>query len=469
MKNSVSIFSFYEKKIISQRSILLFLNIFIISNIYPLNASETTNYGIIYNNKEEGTYLNLIPIEKKFPRSDIKFGDWVLGQYSGIKDTDFFLYDSILHTHPLRISSKDEIIMSHEYENINLGDAYDKLPSPLNIQIGYGRNISSSGTAIGVQSTLDIFNETTPHHGRNEFSAYYAYVRSNNRGKHPPGQHYWVSDFHLSTPYAPEASKSPELEVVYSGRIMNLSNGVSALSNSHMGSYAQSLVATPMLKNELSSAGVPLEARTYPITAMISLSGFSGDQSTYTGTLPSARPAADYALRIGGGGGSPYIPFDSRSNFTTGIGVYDWAKTGIDIDHRLPGATGPGLKNRYATELGGNMPLAGQPYSLILHDEHPDPSAPGKAGIQIGDTPHAWLLAATQLGSIQQTLEITLQSEDKPVMAVSAHGIGFFGRQPITPPKLHPNFDVSKKIDPQELAKAYNSLHDALVSIGLAQ
>lgn len=43
------------------------------------------------------------------------------------------------------------------------------------------------------------------------------------------------------------------------------------------------------------------------------------------------------------------------------------------------------------------------------------------------------------------------------------------GHAPVTPPKLHPKFDLSKQITPQELAKAYNSLHDALISLGLAQ
>ncbi|MBU2655825.1 hypothetical protein KOE73_16000 [Acidomonas methanolica] len=424
---------------------------------------------VIQYNKVEGTHIDLLPSGKDFPRSDIKFGNWVLGQYSGISDTDFFLYDSISRRHPLIVSSKDEVIIGQDYENIRLWDAYSKLPSPLNVQITYGRRQASSGTAIGVQSTVDIYNEATPTHGHNEFSSYYAYVRSNNHGVHPPGQHYWVSDFHLSTPYAPDASKSPELEIVYSGRIMNMSNGVAALSSNHMGSYGQSLVATPMLKDELADAGIPLNARTYPITAMLALSGFSGDQSTSNGTLPSAGPAAEYALRVGGGGGSPYIPFDARSNFSTGIGVYDWSVAGIDINHRLPGAEGPGLRNKYATELGGSLPAATPPYSLVLHDEHADPTGSAEAGIQIGNAPHAWLLTGTNLGGARQSLAIAYRSANRPLLTLSSTGIGFLGRGPIAPPKLHPAFDLSKKVDPLELAKAYNSLHDALIALGLAQ
>lgn len=424
---------------------------------------------VIRYNSQEGTHIDLLPDDPKFPRSDVKFGNWVLGQYSGIGPTDFFLYNSLTHNHPLVISPKDEVTFSHAYDNAHNWDAYDKLPSPVNVLVSYGRTRPSSGTAIGLQNSMDIYNEAVPTHGHNEFSSYYAYVRANNHGIHPPGQHYWVTDFHLQTPYAPEPQKSPELEIVYSGRIMNMSNGVQALSSSHMGAYGQSLVATPMLENEMTAAGIPLDARSYPVTAMLDLAGFSGDRHTYDGTLPSAGPAADYALRIGGNGGSPYIPFSARSNFVIGIGLYDWSKAGLEIDHRLPGATGPGLRNRYTTELGGSLPADTWPYSLILHDEHAQPTSPEQAGLQLGDGSHAWLLGSTSHGDDDGQFSIAYQHPERPQLTLSRTGIGFMGHAAITPPKIHPKFDLSKKMDLKELAKAYNSIHDALISLGLAQ
>lgn len=424
---------------------------------------------VIRYNSQEGNHIDLLPSSPNFPRSDIKFGNWVLGQYSGIGPTDFFLYNSVTHSHPLVISPQNEITINHAYDNVHNWDAYDKLPSPLNVITSYGRKQPSSGTAIGLQNAMDIYNEAVPTHGHNEFSAYYAYVRANNRGVHPPGQHYWVTDFQLQTPYAPQPQKTPELGIVYSGRIMNMSYGVQALSSSHMGAYGQSLVATPMLENELTSSGIPLDARSFPITAMLALAGFSGDRSTYDGTLSSAGPAADYALRIGGGGGSPYIPFNARSNFGIGVGLYDWSKAGLEIDRRLPGATGPGLRNRYATELGGRLPAGAWPYSLILHDEHAQPTRPAQAGLQLGDDSHAWLLGNTSHGDEEGQFSIAYKHPEQPQLTLSRTGIGFMGHPPITPPKIHSKFDLSKKIDPQELAKAYNSIHDALTSLGLAQ
>ena len=155
---------------------------------------------------------------------------------------------------------------------------------------------------------------------------------------------------------------------------------------------------------------------------------------------------------------------DAGSNFTTGIGLDDWNTAGLDIDHRLPGATGPGLRNRYATELGGSLPAGAWPYSLILHDEHPEARDYAMAGLQIGDAPHAWLVGGTQ-----EHLAIAYHSADRPLLTLSPTGIGFMGRPPTSPPKLPPKFDLSKRVDPQELAKAYNSLHDALITLGLAR
>lgn len=444
-----------------------FIYLFIIMRAHPLHANP--NPTIIEFNTQEGAHIDLFPKSSDFPRSDIKFGNWALGQYSGIGPTDFFLYNGLTQQHPLIISPRDEVIVNHNYDNVHMKDAYDKLPSPMNIVTSYGREAPSSGTAIGLQNSIDIYNESVPTHGHNEFSSYYAFVRANNHGIHPPGQHYWVTDFHLQTPYAPDPQKSPELGIIYSGRIMNMSNGTQVLSANHMGTFGQSLVATPMLENEMADSGIPLTARSYPITAILDLAGFSGDRYTYDGTLPAAGPAADYALRIGGGGGSPYIPFNARSNFSTGIGLYDWSKTGLEIDHRLPGAIGPGLRNHYATELGGKLPAEAWPYSLVIHDEHTQSPSHNQAGIQLGDPPHAWLINNTSQDSTNNQFSIGYQHSGKKQLTLSSTGIGFMGHAPVTPPKLHPKFDLSKQVTPQELAKAYNSLHDALVSLGLAQ
>jgi len=453
------------------------VSIFIVLGTLAANAQPIVNDNhpsIIRYDATKGTHIDLLPIVGQSPRSVVDFGNWALGQYSGIGGKDFFLYDGISHSHPLIVSPNDEVIVGHEYDNVRLPDAYDKLPSPLNVRIGYGRIKPAGGTAIGVQSNLDIFNEAIPKHGHNEFSSYYGYVRANNHGIHPPSQHYWVSDFQLTTPFAPDPTKSPELEIVYSGRMMNMSAGTDVLSSGHMGAYGEALVATPMLKNELADAGIPLDARSYPVTALLALSGFSGDANTYNGTLPSAGPAASYALRIGGGGGSPYIPYNARSNFENGIGVYDWSKTGIDIDRPLEGGTGLGLRNRTRTELGGDLPPGSLPYSLLLHDEH---LGPVTAGIQIGDAFHAWILATSPDSSVgpkanddaHSQFTIAFKSAKNPILTLTPNGIGFGGHAPVSPPKLHPAFDLSRKVDPQELARAYNTLREALISMGLAQ
>lgn len=55
--------------------------------------------------------------------------------------------------------------------------------------------------------------------------------------------------------------------------------------------------------------------------------------------------------------------------------------------HRLPRAIGPGLRNHYATELGGKLPAEAWPYSLVIHDEHTQSPGHNQAGIQLGDPP----------------------------------------------------------------------------------
>lgn len=267
------------------------------------------------------------------------------------------------------------------------GDAYDKIPSPLTVNLGYGYNAPATGTAIGVQANLDVKRIGAATTGTNEFAAYYGYVRANQSiAPLPSGQNWWTTDFIIQSPYAPLAADRPNYVVGVSQHIFNLSNGAATIDASHAGSFGMTVVANPLDNASLTASGAPTTAPTYPVSAMYQAAGWAGQNTTVDGYDVNAQPAAVYAFRAGGGGGSVYIPNTARSYFQIGYGCYDWTDVCLDIAARNPKGSGPGIRNIYSTELGGSG-MTGSFVPLLIKNN----SSGNFATIQYGEGTASYL------------------------------------------------------------------------------
>ena len=143
-------------------------------------------------------------------------------------------------------------------------------------------------------------------------------------------------------------SQAPQWFVGTSIRI-HPQNDMRVLSATNAGSVGLSLVNRPLLAGEFGEHGDRSGDTTQPALAMLSIAGFSGHNCNssgancpttggQTGTYASGDAAA-FAVRIGGGGGSVYIPYTARSQFQTGMLISDWRLNGIRLAAPIAGYT----------------------------------------------------------------------------------------------------------------------------------
>lgn len=321
-------------------------------------------------------------------RTSVTFGDWQIGESQTMTGPhDLFFYHGPTRQTPIDLTTDGVPVLQYVFNGDIAGTAYDKTPSPLTVNYVYGSTSPSTGTGIAIQCSDDIQWEGKPKSGRNEQACYYGFVRANGKWPHPAGQNYWIQDLNLLTPLQASRANRPNYIVGGSTRIMNMSAGADVIDTLHAGSFGSSVVATPPHAVDLSSAGMPPKAMTYPITALYQATGWSGPNSISDGDAAGAGPAALYAFRSGGGGGSAYVGNTARSYFDVGYGVYDWAKVGVDIGGRNSNGSGPGLRNIYATELGGQG-MTGTNNALLINRN----TGSNYAAIQFGSTSTSYVL-----------------------------------------------------------------------------
>jgi hypothetical protein len=314
-------------------------------------------------------------------RTSITFGDWQIGENQTITGPhDLYFYHGPTKQAPIDLTTDGVPILQYVFNGNVPDSAYKKTASPLTVNYVFGSTLASTGTGIAIQCSDDIRAEGRPDEGRNEHACYYGFVRADGHWPHPAGQNYWVQDFNLLTPLQTSIADRPNYIVGESTRIMNMSAGAEAIDSDHAGSFGSSVVTVPPSIADLTSAGMASTATTYPLSALYQASGWSGKVSVTDGTSVDAGPAATYAFRSGGGGGSAYVGNSARSYFDIGYGVYDWAKVGIDINSRNRHGSGPGLRNAYATELGGSG-VTGVNSALLINKN----VGTNYAAIQFGD------------------------------------------------------------------------------------
>ncbi|WP_273772449.1 hypothetical protein [Brucella intermedia] len=104
------------------------------------------------------------------------------------------------------------------------------------------------------------------------------------------------------------------------------------LDVNHDGSYGLALTTRPQI------GGWAPDNRnnpTYPLRAMLALSGYAGHPDrVHSGGDAQAIPAADAAILIGGEGGSQWVPHTARSQFTTGVEINDYNAYGLRIKNK---------------------------------------------------------------------------------------------------------------------------------------
>lgn len=263
----------------------------------------------------------------------------------------------------------------------------NKTPSPLTVNYSYGYSGNANGTGIGIQSNVDVLDMSAPVSGTNEVAAYYGYVRANETGTgQPAGQNWWTTDFIIQSPYTTVLANRPNYIVGVSQHLFNLSSGADVIDSTHAGAFGLTVVANPLDSASLTASGVPTTASVYPVSALIQAAGFGGPNTVTSGEQAGALAAADYGVRVGGGGGSAYIGNTARSNFGTGIGVYDWVNAGIEIGSPLPSYAGPGLLNHQQSTLGGTA-LTGLTNAVFI----PNNSGSYYTGVLMSVAGHQWL------------------------------------------------------------------------------
>ena len=91
--------------------------------------------------------------------------------------------------------------------------------------------------------------------------------------------------------------------------------------------------------------------------------------------------AAQYAVRIGGGGGSIYLPYNARSQFQTGMVVSDYRLNGILISAPIPGFTSYPLTTAPSDGLNGFGILNPVDTLQVAHDTNIGANDPTGNGV----------------------------------------------------------------------------------------
>ncbi|WP_418610171.1 hypothetical protein [Gluconobacter cerinus] len=297
-------------------------------------------------------------------RCAITFGagtsSWQMGKdQSADGGNDLFLYNSLTGNTPARWTQDEQLFINWEPTTVLTSNAYDKTGSPLVINNTPGKSRAAVGTSIGMQVNTIISEVNGLSDGtRSEFGSYYGMTFPDPR-QIQNDINVWGPDIHVYGKFTDDATQREGLLIGSSVYVRPMAAGSDTKDATHPGAFGAAICIAPPDAGTLAENGVAASKTSYPALAGLSIVGFSGTTAITSGEQSGAGAAATFGLRIGGeasGGGSPYIPWNARSNFVTGASISDFTTRGLWITNPLTAPSGTaqwGIYNECPTYLSG--------------------------------------------------------------------------------------------------------------------
>ncbi|WP_160119873.1 hypothetical protein [Rhodovarius lipocyclicus] len=284
----------------------------------------------------------------------LTFGNgWQFGQDSASNGTkDFFLYQGLTGFLPMLWDTAGRRQDFCRWDRTDgPANSYEKVLWTQNILGGIGINAPGRGTTTVFRAECQIGEIADAGNGTNSestvsYQVTYARADRAQRAWNIWGADHIVYDARGGDVIGGVTRDTPTYFVGHSLRV-HAFNDLRAKTGGQHGSYGMALTTRPFDAGETAdtSSGSRAGWSTQPMNALLSLSGFSGlNGGTITsGTDPGAGSAADFALLIGGGGGSIYLADDARSKFGTGVGICDYTTSGLYVQQPLAGYEETGI------------------------------------------------------------------------------------------------------------------------------
>jgi len=221
----------------------------------------------------------------------------------------------------------DTIFINRTYNATQIDSSYHSGGDAIHPYIGYGTAQKASGSVALIGGNINIFNSSNGKVGRSEFTPISVGVVPIKGGSFEPGSNYY-NDFNVQSAYSGKDQEGFLASASFAVQKWSIGNRV---DKNHAGSYGISVTSVP--RNIGYDAQDHRAERTYPLNAMISLSGWSGPQADTEagGQTPQATPAAQVGIKIGGLGGSVWSCASCQSYIPIGIDINDYTDAAIRV------------------------------------------------------------------------------------------------------------------------------------------
>jgi hypothetical protein len=246
---------------------------------------------------------------------------------SAAQDGLLFLSDSVTGTVTGSLRP-DSLFINRTYNGTQSASGYTSAGDALHPYIGYGTSVTtSSGSVALLGGNINIYNSSNGPAGRSEFTPIATAVVPIKGGTFVAGSNYY-NDFNIQS--APGTGGQEGFLAGGSFAIQKWTSG-NTIDANHAGSYGLAVTSVP--NNTGYDSQNHTTDTTYPLNAMITLNGWSGQQTNTAsgGQVAAATAAANIGLKIGGVGGSVWSCSTCYSYIPTGIDISDYTTAAIHI------------------------------------------------------------------------------------------------------------------------------------------
>jgi len=228
------------------------------------------------------------------------------------------------------------LYISNSYDG-TITSGYQTALADIHHTINYGYNNTAATGSVGFSGgVINVANAANPSGGRSEFTPWSSAVVPVIGGNITGGQNWYMDDIVMTNTNTSSAYQ----EGFLAGHQIAVQKWVpgNAIDANHSGSWGTVITTDPQ------NLGYDTQNRaaysTYPLDAMLLLSGWSGPNSVMGGASAGATPAAAVGLQVGGPVGSTWAPYSSRSYIPLGIDIQDYTTAGIQIEQPHSGSSG---------------------------------------------------------------------------------------------------------------------------------
>jgi len=228
------------------------------------------------------------------------------------------------------------LYISNSYDG-TITSGYQTALADIHHTINYGYNNTAATGSVGFSGgVINVANAANPSGGRSEFTPWSSAVVPVIGGNITGGQNWYMDDIVMTNTNTSSAYQ----EGFLAGHQIAVQKWVpgNILDANHNGSWGTVITTDPQ------NLGYDTQNRaaysTYPLDAMLELSGWSGANSVTSGTSAGATAAALVGLQVGGPVGSTWAPYTSQSYIPTGIDIQNYTTAAINIHNPNAGASG---------------------------------------------------------------------------------------------------------------------------------